>query len=660
MVIDILKKENFYLSRRKLRFLEKELKVLGHIIDNDGIRMDPTKVDGVLAWKVPTNRDLLRGFLGSVGYLADDLACVRVPMGVLSALTGDTVPFCWEFTHQRAFDEVKSIVAESRSRYCVPLNYEPGHEQIFMVTDGCATGIAGLVSQGKDWKTAKVAAFYSAKLNSAQQNYPVHEIELLAGIETMLRQRDILQGVHFKWITDHKGLIHFMNQKNLSGWQARWIEKIGEFDFEIIYIPGSENVLADALSRMYSNESPGTVRGPSEYTEYDDNNEHLGIHEISMPLLAGVEAVAVRITPQHARKTEPGAETGRPETKKEWLSRIKDHFVLKGPREQKEGGKETDNVDSTQRASVLTAQTAPEGPEQQNQTNLIGISGQVENLEDINSPTPDTSLIGTVSGGREGIDILEVIKGKYGGDLFFKAIIEKPREFQNFEVTKGGLVYLKDQGRKLVCIPKIVVDGRNIREIIIAEAHSLLAHLGMNKTLSYLRDQVWWKDMVHDTRIYCESCRTCKRSKPSNQKPYGLLNPLPILAQPWQSIGIDFVGPLPESKNRDGAFDSITIVIDLLTAMVHLIPSRTNYKAKEIAELMFEHVYKLHGLPKSIVSDRDVLFTSTFWQRLHDLVGTQLKMSSAYHPETDGSTERANRTVTQMLRRESYNCIIER
>lgn len=84
--------------------------------------------------------------------------------------------------------------------------------------------------------------------------------------------------------------------------------------------------------------------------------------------------------------------------------------------------------------------------------------------------------------------------------------------------------------------------------------------------------------------------------------------------------------------------------------MVELIPSRINYKAQEIAELMFENVYKHHGIPRNIISDRDVLFTSTFWGHLHTLVGTQLKMSSAYHPQTDGATERANRTVTQMLR----------
>ena len=169
-------------------------------------------------------------------------------------------------------------------------------------------------------------------------------------------------------------------------------------------------------------------------------------------------------------------------------------------------------------------------------------------------------------------------------------------------------------------------------------------------TLDYLRDHVWWKDLVSDTKAFCETCATCKRSKPSNQKPYGLLNPLPVPSQPWESIGIDFVGPLPESKNRDGIFDSITVVICLLTAMVHLIPSRINYNARQIAELMFEEIYKLHGLPKNIISDRDVLFTSVFWGHLHKLIGTKLKMSSAYHPETDGSTERANRTVTQMLR----------
>jgi hypothetical protein len=179
--------------------------------------MDTEKVDSVLKWKVPTNRDLLRGFIGSVGYLADDIPNVRIPMGVLNAITGDTVPFRWGYTEQRAFEEVKTLVHHAREHRQKPLDYSEGSKPIWMITDGCSTGILGLISQGDDWKMTRIAAFYSVKLNSAQRNYPVHEIEMLAGIETMLRHIDILQGAKFKWLTDHKGFIYLLNQKNLSG-----------------------------------------------------------------------------------------------------------------------------------------------------------------------------------------------------------------------------------------------------------------------------------------------------------------------------------------------------------------------------------------------------------------------------------------------------------
>ncbi len=118
-------------------------------------------------------------------------------------------------------------------------------------------------------------------------------------------------------------------------------------------------------------------------------------------------------------------------------------------------------------------------------------------------------------------------------------------------------------------------------------------------------------------------------------------------------MGLDFVGPLPESSNWDGSFNSISVFIDLLTGMVHLVPSRTNYKASQVTELVFSEVYKHHGLLKNIVSDRDVIFTSNFWRHLHKLIGVNLHMSSMYHPKSDGSTECANRMITQMIR----NCI---
>jgi hypothetical protein len=313
--------------------------------------MDSEKVDSVLKWKVPTNRDLLRGFIGSVGYLADDIPNVRIPLGVLSTITGDTVPFRWGYVEQRAFDEVKTLVHHAREHRRAPLNYSEGALPIWMITDGCAAGISGIVSQGKDWKTAKIAAFYSAKLNPAQQNYPVHEIEMLAGIETMLRHADILQGVKFRWLTDHKGLTYLLNQKNLSRRQARWLEKISSFAFEVVYIAGCENVVAAALSRMYSNDSRGTERARSKYTYHDvldDDTIDVGLVAEEIPVLAGIEArVATRRGSRARRPSQKVAP--KAESSQEFAARMKNHFVLRGPREpaeQKEG-ENTDNADIT-------------------------------------------------------------------------------------------------------------------------------------------------------------------------------------------------------------------------------------------------------------------------------------------------------------------------
>jgi hypothetical protein len=234
--------------------------------------MDPDKVDNVLAWKTPTNRDLLRGFLGSVGYLADNMEGVRIPMDVMNRLTGDTVAFRWGPTEQRAFDDVKRLVAAHRDSHRVAMIYGPEAPPVHLVTDGCISGIAGKISQGDNWKSSPVIAFYSAKLSPAQQNYAVHEIELLAGLKTMMRNRDLLLGVRFTWYTDHRALEHVLRQRNLTGRQARWVEKMSDFDFAIQYVKGEENVLADSLSRMYSADAPGTVRSASEYTIHDDTS----------------------------------------------------------------------------------------------------------------------------------------------------------------------------------------------------------------------------------------------------------------------------------------------------------------------------------------------------------------------------------------------------
>ena len=141
--------------------------------------------------------------------------------------------------------------------------------------------------------------------------------------------------------------------------------------------------------------------------------------------------------------------------------------------------------------------------------------------------------------------------------------------------------------------------------------------------------------MSHDIELYCKTCGICMMTKDMNSKPTGLLHSLPIPDRPWQSIVMDFMGPLPKSNN----FEYLLIIIDQLTSQVHLVPNTTMVTTRGVVWLILKEVMRLHGIPESIVSDRDTKFTSIFWNELHRLMGSKLPMSTIFHPQTDGATE---------------------
>jgi hypothetical protein len=136
-------------------------------------------------------------------------------------------------------------------------------------------------------------------------------------------------------------------------------------------------------------------------------------------------------------------------------------------------------------------------------------------------------------------------------------------------------------------------------------------------------------------------------NKSSTQQSAGPLQPLPIPDRPWSSVSLDFIVSLPRTA---AGYDAILVVVCRLTKMVHFIPTHTNVDAPTAAKLFFREVVRHHGMPRSLVSDRDPRFTSKFWEALFAIWGTQLAMSTAYHPQSDGQTERANRTLEDMLR----------
>lgn len=138
----------------------------------------------------------------------------------------------------------------------------------------------------------------------------------------------------------------------------------------------------------------------------------------------------------------------------------------------------------------------------------------------------------------------------------------------------------------------------------------------------------------------------CQQVKGENVKSPGLLKPLDIPQEPWRDITMDFITGLPKSKG----FEVIWVIIDRFSRYGHFLALSHPITAKGLAHIFFENIYKLHGLPESIFSDRDSLFLGEFWQTLFKISGTRLNMSSSYHPQSDGSTERVNQCLEQYLR----------
>ncbi len=197
---------------------------------------------------------------------------------------------------------------------------------------------------------------------------------------------------------------------------------------------------------------------------------------------------------------------------------------------------------------------------------------------------------------------------------------------------------------------RLYVPAGELRERLLFEAHDarVSGHLGRDKTLEKLKRQFFWPRMGREVQYYTSTCPVCQKTKPSSQKPIGLLNPLPVPGKKWEQVSLDLITQLPKSKGAGN--DAIVVFVDCLTKMVRAVPAKTSVTAEGMAELFFEHVFRHFGLPKVLVSDRDPRFTSAFWKRLMELTGTRLNMSTARHPQTDGQTERANRTLEEMLR----------
>jgi hypothetical protein len=228
-----------------------------------------------------------------------------------------------------------------------------------------------------------------------------------------------------------------------------------------------------------------------------------------------------------------------------------------------------------------------------------------------------------------------------GVQVIKKMLDQKGDKYKCFRQDSKGVLWFEDR----LVVPK----NLELRKKILDEAHlsRFSMHPGSNKMYHDLRSLYWWTRMKREIAKYISECDTCQRVKASHLKVAGTLQPLPIPSWKWEDLSMDFIVGLPNTSQHH---DSIWVIVDRLTKTAHFLPVHTTHRTEKYADIYIDQIVRLHGIPRTTVLDRGAPFVARFWEQLQESLGTHVIRSSAYHPQTDGQTERVNQILEDMLR----------
>ena len=258
-------------------------------------------------------------------------------------------------------------------------------------------------------------------------------------------------------------------------------------------------------------------------------------------------------------------------------------------------------------------------------------------LSDPNSDSPN-SVLARFAQALDFDLLLRDIRESLPEDKTIEAHLTSPSP--PFSLSESGLLLHNNR----IYVP----DAKELRLRVLRMKHDhpTAGHFGSAKTIQLVLQEFFWPGLRSFVNEYCRTCTVCARAKVPRHKPYGLLKPLPIPERPWSSISMDLIEQLPPSSS----FTSILVIVDRLTKMSLFIPTFNEVTSEDLAKLYLQHVFSKHGVPSDIISDRGSEFTSNFWKSLGTLLSMKLNFSTAFHPQTDGQTERTNQTLEQYLR----------
>lgn len=601
-VLQRMREAGLQLDISKCEFEVQEVKYLGFIIEaGKGIRMDPEKVAAIKEWQAPKTVRGVQGFLGFANFYRRFIQNFSETTLPLHATTTKDKAFHWTPEADAAFEKLKEMFTTA------PMLAQFDHDRETIIeTDSSGWSTGGTLYQVDDDGLMLPCAFFSKKNNPAECNYPIYDKEMLAIIKCLKEWDAELRSVReFQIRTDHKNLEYFMTTQKLSERQMRWSLALSRYNFTISYIPGDMNARADALSRR---EQDMPRLG-------DDRLVARSAQLLRPEVLKGFPKGSIRASPVRRSTRIAGL---RPLEAHETVSAvISDEIENPLPA-----------VISDEIESPLPAVVTPAAP-----TTRDPVSPVTSDEENSNLDLLWQSALATDQTYQEAVLALQQEKRRFPTELKLKVSISEC----SISPT-GDLLY---RGRQWV------PHSEELRTSIIQGTHDSIAcgHPGRESTYAMLARRFFWPGMAKAVRQMVRNCDSCGRNTAWRHRRQGFLKPLPIPDRIWQELSIDFIVDLPESWGCK----NIVVVTDRLGKGV-AFDSLPNIEAETVAEWFIDRIYRHHGLPRAIVSDRGSQFVGALWKRVCQLLGIDRRLSTAFSPETDGATERMNQTLEDFLR----------
>jgi transposase InsO family protein len=590
MVLERLRQAQLYCKPSKCSFFKDHVEFLGFVVNTDGIAMDPARIQTIKEWPEPkTYRDIqvFHGFCNFYRRFIEGFSQKALPLSsLLKGLDKGKKP--GEVRLEADAKQAFEALKEAFSGAPVLRHYNP-MKPVVIETDASVTAMGAILSQEAEDGKRHPVAFWSSKFSGPAQGYGIPDKEMMAIVEAFKHWRQYLEGNPHGIVvlSDHNNLQGFMKQQHLNGRQARWCMYLSGYDFVIKHQPGKKN----------------PADGPSRRPDYDSGEKPDGM---------------------------------------EWMPTLQNKMA------NCQNNIKVASLDQTRQAAatIQSLKLDPSDPHDM-ETRLIlsrrptlfrSQARSAVKSEEIHHETPCSNL-----------DLL--IRRLQRLDPYCSHVQER-LECQPDIMKKSG--WTRGHHQELYQHGKLYVPAEEaLKQELLLKYHDdpLAGHFGPERTLHLLQRKYIWKNMTEDIQKYCQSCHICQTGKPKRHQAYGHLESLPIPTQPWEQVTMDFIVGFPPVMGRDGMEkDAILVVVDRFTKMVRFFPVTTEIRSQELAELLHHEIHLKYGVPRGYVSDRGSVFTSQFWGDLCYLMKIQQRLSTAFHPQTDGQTERANQTLIQYLR----------